>query len=80
MIDIDYYKESYENISAQINKIEEQKNINTKIDYSYIDDFLKIDFLTYYDKLDNLDKRRFWASIIESIEIKGYDDIKVNVY
>ena len=80
LVDIDYYKEEYSNISAQIEKIEKEKQSNTKIDYSYIDKFLESNFLEIYNKLDNLEKRRLWTSIIESIEIKGYNDIKINVY
>ena len=80
IVDIDYYKEEYENISAQIEKIEKEKENNTKIDYSYIDKFFKSNFLEIYNKLDNLEKRRLWTSIIESVEIKGYNDIKINVY
>lgn len=80
MIDIDYYKEEYDNISAQIKKIEEQKKNNIKLDYSYIDSFLKNKFLDIYNTLDNLEKRRLWSNIVESIEIKGYNYIKINVY
>ena len=77
---LDFYQEEYNNINFQINKIKEQKENNVKLDYSYIDGFLKQNFLEIYDNLDNLEKRRLWSSIIESIEIKGYDSIKINVY
>lgn len=80
LVDIDYYKEEYSNITAQIEKTNKQKEDNTKLDYSYIDNFLKNDFLNIYNSLDNLEKRRLWSSIIESIEIKGYNNIKINVY
>lgn len=80
LIDLDFYQEEYNNINFQINKIKEQKENNVKLDYSYIDGFLKQNFLEIYDNLDNLEKRRLWSSIIESIEIKGYDSIKINVY
>lgn len=80
LIDLDFYQEEYNKINFEINKIKEQKENNVKLDYSYIDGFLKQNFLEIYDNLDNLEKRRLWSSIIESIEIRGYDSIKINVY
>lgn len=80
LIDLDFYQEEYNKINFEINKIKEQKENNVKLDYSYIDEFLKQNFLEIYDNLDNLEKRRLWSSIIESIEIRGYDSIKINVY
>lgn len=80
LIDLDFYQEEYNKINFEINKIKEQKENNVKLDYSYIDEFLKQKFLEIYDNLDNLEKRRLWSSIIESIEIRGYDSIKINVY
>ena len=80
MIDINYYKKEYENISAQIRKIEEQKKNNIELDYSHIDSFLKNNFIDIYNSFDNLEKRILWSSIIENIEIKGYNYIKINVY
>ncbi len=80
LIDLDFYQEEYNKINFEINKIKEHKENNVKLDYSYIDEFLKQKFLEIYDNLDNLEKRRLWSSIIESIEIRGYDSIKINVY
>ena len=80
IVDLDYYKEEYDKINYQLAKEKEQKKETKKLDYSYIDEFLKKDFKEIYKNLDNLDKRRLWSSIIESIDIKGYDRIKVNVY
>ena len=80
LIDLDFYQEEYNKINFEINKIKEQKENNVKLYYSYIDEFLKQKFLEIYDNLDNLEKRRLWSSIIESIEIRGYDSIKINVY
>lgn len=79
LIDIDYYREEYKLINAQIEKINEEKKQNKKIDYSYIDNFLKSNLLNVYDKLDNLEKRKIWSSIIDHIEIKDYNDINIIV-
>lgn len=77
MIDIDYYKEEYKLIKAQIDNIQKQKQEDKPIDFSYIDKFLKSNFIDIYDSLDNLEKRRLWASIIDHIEIGSYEEVNV---
>lgn len=79
MIDIDYYREEYKLINSQIEKINEQKSQIKQIDYSYIDDFLKSNLLDVYDELDNLEKRKIWANLIDRVEIKDYNDIDIIV-
>ncbi len=80
MIDLDYYKEEYNLIQSQIKNIKEHKETEKNIDYSYIDNFLKKDFLSIYNELDNLEKRRLWSSIIDHIEVKSRKEIKIFVY
>lgn len=79
MIDIDYYREEYNLINSQIEKINEEKIQNKQIDYSYIDNFLKSNLLDVYEELDNLERRKIWASIIDHIEIKDYNDFDIIV-
>ena len=66
-------------INSQIEKINEQKSQIKQIDYSYIDDFLKSNLLDVYDELDNLEKRKIWANLIDRVEIKDYNDIDIIV-
>ena len=79
IVDIDYYREEYNLINSQIEKTNELKSQKKQINYSYIDDFLKSNLLDVYDELDNLEKRKIWASIIDRVEISNYDDIDIIV-
>lgn len=79
IIDIDYYREEYNLINSQIEKINEQKSQVKQVNYSYIDDFLKSNLLDVYNELDNLEKRKIWASIIDRIEINNYNDFDIIV-
>ena len=53
---------------------ESKKKLN-----KYIDDFLKSNLLDVYDELDNLEKRKIWANLIDRVEIKDYNDIDIIV-
>ena len=79
IVDIDYYREEYNLINSQIEKTNELKLQKKQINYSYIDNFLKSNLLDVYDELDNLEKRKIWASIIDRVEISNYDDIDIIV-
>lgn len=79
IVDIDYYREQYNLINAEIKKIQEEKHQKQNIDYKYIDEFLNSNLLEIYEQLDNLEKRRLWASIIDHIEIKDLNDINIIV-
>ena len=39
-----------------------------------------LDQSVLYKKLDNLEKRRLWASIIDYVEIKDKNNMKIVVY
>jgi DNA invertase Pin-like site-specific DNA recombinase len=80
LIDKDYYKEQYNEISFQIQQISKKKVNNKKIDYSHIDKLLKSNFLDIYSSLNNLEKRTLWASIIDRIELTDINDLKIVVY
>lgn len=81
LIDKDYYKEQYNKLNNELLEIENKKNkLNKNIDYSYIDRLLSSNFLDIYNTLDNLEKRRLWASIIDTIELTTIEDIEIKMY
>ena len=45
----------------------------------HYDDFLKSNLLDVYDELDNLEKRKIWANLIDRVEIKDSNDIDIIV-
>lgn len=81
LIDLDYYKEQYNEINSKINTIKEKKEvIKNSISYDYIDKFIDNDFFQIYDKLDNLEKRRLWSTVIDRIEVNEKKEMEVFVY
>lgn len=81
IIDIETYKKEYESITNQLNEIQKIKaKQQIKKDYSYIDNFLSSDFLKIYNMLDNLEKRRLWATIIDKIIITDKSNINVIIF
>lgn len=82
LIDLDYYKQEYDDLKAQIEKAKEQIK-PTKIDKDHIEEIEKIlknDFLEFYNTLDNLEKRRLWSSIIDYAIITDKNNIEIVVY
>lgn len=45
-----------------------------------IQKYLSSDIFKTYDKLNNQEKRELWGSIIESIEIKGKNELEINFF
>lgn len=82
LIDKDYYKHEYEDLKSKLEKAIEM-NRPRKIDYKQIkeiDNLLKSDFLSLYGTLDNLEKRRLWASIIDYVVVKDKNNMNIIVY
>lgn len=82
LIDKDYYKHEYEDLKSKLEKAIEM-NRPRKIDHKQIkkiDNLLKSDFLSLYSTLDNLEKRRLWASIIDYVVVKDKNNMNIIVY
>ena len=82
LIDIDYYKQEYNDLKLRIEKANEQNTLpaidNKKI--QKIENLLKGDFMDLYKSLDNLEKRNLWATIIDYAIVIDKDNIKIAVY
>lgn len=84
LVDIDYYKSEYADLKNQLEKCvnnnKEKTSLKSLNEIEKIEEFLKNDFFELYKKLDNLEKRRLWASIIDYVEIKDKNNMKIVVY
>lgn len=68
----DEYLEESKELKSLIAKAEaEQSNQTEEIDLSHLEELLETDFKGIYETLDAEDKRRFWRSIIEEINVEG---------
>lgn len=82
LIDLDYYKSEYTDLKAQLYKAR-QNNMpkqNTQKDIDKIKEILNKDFLSLYETLDNLEKRRLWASIIDYVIVTDKNNMEIIVY
>lgn len=83
LVDIDYYKSEYTDLKKQLEDAKEnnskQKEIS-KYDVDKINKLLSSDFLSLYDTLDNLEKRRLWSSVVDYVILKEKDSMDIVVY
>lgn len=82
LVDIDYYKSEYTDLQNQLKKARElNKPVRIdKKDIERISSLLKSDFLSLYNTLDNLEKRRLWSSIIDYIIVIDKKHMNITVY
>lgn len=82
LIDKDYYKSEYTDLKNQLEKatISNQPKKASKESITRIEKLLKSDFLDLYPTLDNLEKRRLWASIIDYVIVTDKNNMEIIVY
>lgn len=78
LIDLEHYKKEYYSLNNEIERIEKENKKIEKFDTSKIEKLLTSNLFEMYDKLENLEKRRLWASIISYIEVKNGNDFTIH--
>lgn len=70
LISKDDYKNKYKDLMAKIDNLKEEvKSEPEECNIEHLENFLKLDFKNIYSKLDNVEKRRVWTSVIDKIII-----------
>ncbi|MBY2071849.1 recombinase family protein [Clostridioides difficile] len=77
LIDKETYRKDYEKLQFQLDNITEEQESQI-IDTSHIKKFLDIDINEMYSDLSRVERRRFWLSIIDYIEIDNDKNITIN--
>lgn len=82
LIDIDYYKSEYTILKSRIDEAKSKsKPKKANLDsLRKVYETLKSGFVDLYNTLDNLEKRRLWASIIDYAIVTDKNNIKIIVY
>lgn len=77
LINKETYRKDYEKLQSQLEDITEEQESQI-IDTSHIKKFLDIDINEMYSNLSKVERRRFWLSIINYIEIDNNKNITIN--
>lgn len=75
LIDIDTYKKDYEMYKAKLETVDEE--IEPVKDLAPLKEFMKTDYKSIYETLDNEGKRLLWRSIIDVIYVTNENDISI---
>ena len=78
LIDKDKYNQDYNYLKEELKKEEQPTKEEKNINIDNLQKFLKMDFLTIYDTLTDVEKQRLWRSIIDNITIDNNKNITVN--
>ena len=78
LIDKDKYNNDYNFLKEELKKEEQANQEEQNINIDNLQKFLKMDFLTIYDTLTDIEKQRLWRSIIDNITIDNNKNITVN--
>ena len=82
--DIEKYDSEYDRLTEEIDALKTKKVEVEKKDFSNVEAALSENWRDLYNTLDNINKRAFWRSFVESIEIEWTTDVKritkVNFY
>ena len=78
LIDKDKYNQDYNYLKEELKKEEKTTKEEKNINIDNLQRFLKMDFLTIYDTLTDIEKQRLWRSIIDNITIDSNKNITVN--
>ena len=82
--DIEKYDSEYDRLTAEIDALQSKKMEVEKRDFSKVEAALTHGWKDMYNMLDRKNKRAFWRSFVESIEIEWTQDVKrvtkVNFY
>ena len=80
VIELEDYKKEYLELQKQLEAVEKEIANAVKFkekDFTELDKLLQSDFKEMYDKLDNLEKRALWQSVIKAIYIKDAKIVKI---
>lgn len=82
LVDIDYYKSEYTDLKSKLEKAKEQETPKkaSKKNIERLKQVLNSDFLSLYNTLDNLEKRRIWSSIVDYVVVRDKNDMDIIVY
>ncbi len=78
LIDKDKYNQDYNYLKEELKKEEQATKEEQNINIDNLQKFLKMDFLTIYDTLTDVEKQRLWRSIIDNITIDNNKNITIN--
>lgn len=70
LIDKDSYKKDYTKYTNELKALKNQEIIEKPKDLSYLNKLLNLDIESIYKQLSQEEKRKFWLSIIDKIEVK----------
>lgn len=77
-IDIDLYKKKYTELKQELDSIDKNMiNFNEKRDFTKLENFIKSDWLSIYNTLENKEKRELLFSVIDKIVFNSKEDFKV---
>lgn len=77
LIEIDDYEEEYLALQAQLEELEEKQPEEEIIDFTNLERILESDFRIIYDNLGNLEKRKLWHEVIETIYLEDKKIISI---
>ena len=78
MIDMEQYKNDYNEYMKKIEEIERNESENNSIDLESIKSYFNgCDYKEVYEKLDDEHKRLFWHKIIEKISVSDDNEIEI---
>ncbi len=77
-IEIDLYKKKYSELKQELDNIDKNmESFNKKRDFTKLEDFIKSDWLSIYNTLENKEKRELLFSVIDKIIFDSKEDFKV---
>jgi DNA invertase Pin-like site-specific DNA recombinase len=74
LIDLDLYRKDYKDLTEKLNAVEPPEE---KADLTPLKEFLKSDFLSIYDTLDNEAKRIIWRGVLDRLIITADNNIGI---
>lgn len=82
LIRIEDYEEDYKNFSTQLNELyikqNSIENLSTEnVNIDVLKSFLSKDFISIYNKMTRVEKRRIWLSLIDYIVVDEHYNIKM---
>ncbi len=76
MIDMESYKKDYDAYTLQLAEIPEPAK--PKFDIKALQEFLDLDFKTFYESLDREERRSFWRGIVMKIYVDARNNITIS--
>ena len=69
LIDKDTYKRDYLKLTSELQKVKTENEKAPQRDFTHLQNFINQDITTIYSSLNVEEKRRFWLSIIDKIQV-----------